>query len=378
MEDYQALREAGCLETAAERLALALRITEQRPAALVSEGLEALQQGRLEDAFLALAEAAIRLGPQGEVWALLGHVLLAKGEHQAAFDLLSAPANPARTTTAVRLLRLRALIAQLHRAGASSRSLARLLSACRGFYLYLIREGHCSQDPAHGLTPPKAQKALPKVLDVDRSMQLLDGAVEDDFLGLRDQALLELFYSSGLRLSELVGLDLADVDLVQGLVQVRGKGNKERVLPIGSKARDALEAWLKVRLQAAPRDDALFIGQRGLRLTPRSVQLRVREAGVRELGQHLHPHMLRHSFASHMLSASGDLRAVQELLGHATSPPPRSTPTWTSASSPRSMTRRTPAPSARPADDDSPRDLRPRRYPLGNRAGHPFRRSPAA
>ncbi|WP_288437880.1 tyrosine recombinase XerC, partial [uncultured Pseudomonas sp.] len=153
--------------------------------------------------------------------------------------------------------------------------------------------------------------------DVDRSMQLLDGAVEDDFLALRDQALLELFYSSGLRLSELVGLDLADVDLAQGLVQVRGKGNKERVLPIGSKARDALETWLKVRLQAAPRDDALFIGQRGLRLTPRAVQLRVREAGVRELGQHLHPHMLRHSFASHMLSASGDLRAVQELLGHA-------------------------------------------------------------
>ncbi len=188
---------------------------------------------------------------------------------------------------------------------------------CRGFYLYLIREGHCSQDPAHGLSPPKAQKALPKVLDVDRSMQLLDGAVEDDFLALRDQALLELFYSSGLRLSELVGLDLADVDLAQGLVQVRGKGNKERVLPIGSKARDALETWLKVRLQAAPRDDALFIGQRGLRLTPRAVQLRVREAGVRELGQHLHPHMLRHSFASHMLSASGDLRAVQELLGHA-------------------------------------------------------------
>ncbi len=213
--------------------------------------------------------------------------------------------------------RLRALIAQLHRAGASSRSLARLLSACRGFYLYLIREGFCSQDPAHGLSPPKAQKALPKVLDVDRSMQLLDGAVEDDFLALRDQALLELFYSSGLRLSELVGLDLNDLDLAQGLVQVRGKGNKERVLPIGSKARDALETWLKVRPQAAPRDDALFIGQRGLRLTPRAVQLRVREAGVRELGQHLHPHMLRHSFASHMLSASGDLRAVQELLGHA-------------------------------------------------------------
>ncbi|TWI57529.1 integrase/recombinase XerC [Pseudomonas duriflava] len=212
--------------------------------------------------------------------------------------------------------RLRALIVQLHRQGQSSRSLARLLSAIRGFYRYLIREGVCQHDPANGVTAPKGQKPLPKNLDVDRTTQLLEGAVEDDFIALRDQAMLELFYSSGLRLSELVGLDIVDLDLPDGLASVRGKGNKRRVVPVGSKAREALERWLPQRALAA-QCEAVFIGQRGQRLTPRAIQLRVREAGVRELGQHLHPHMLRHSFASHLLESSRDLRAVQELLGHA-------------------------------------------------------------
>lgn len=212
--------------------------------------------------------------------------------------------------------RLRALIVQLHRKGQSSRSLSRLLSAIRGFYQYLIREGVCQHDPANGVSAPKGQKQLPKNLDVDRTTQLLDGAVEDDFIALRDQAMLELFYSSGLRLSELVGLDIVDLDLKDGLISVRGKGNKRRIVPVGSKAREAMERWLPQRVLAA-QDDAVFIGQSGRRLTPRAIQLRVREAGVRELGQHLHPHMLRHSFASHMLETSRDLRAVQELLGHA-------------------------------------------------------------
>ncbi|GGM09541.1 tyrosine recombinase XerC [Pseudomonas asuensis] len=212
--------------------------------------------------------------------------------------------------------RLRALIVQLHRKGQSSRSLSRLLSAIRGFYQYLIREGICQHDPANGVSAPKGQKQLPKNLDVDRTTQLLDGAVEDDFIALRDQAMLELFYSSGLRLSELVGLDIVDLDLKDGLISVRGKGNKRRIVPVGSKARAAIERWLPQRALAA-QDDAVFIGQSGRRLTPRAIQLRVREAGVRELGQHLHPHMLRHSFASHMLETSRDLRAVQELLGHA-------------------------------------------------------------
>lgn len=212
---------------------------------------------------------------------------------------------------------LRRLIARLHQQGLSSRSLARLLSATRGLYQYLLREGLCRHDPATGLSPPKRERHLPRTLDADRSAQLLDGTVEDDFIARRDQAMLELFYSSGLRLSELVGLDLDGLDLPAGLVRVRGKGNKVRELPVGSLARQALEHWLPLRKLANPSDGAVFISQQGRRLGPRAVQLRVRQAGVRELGQHLHPHMLRHSFASHMLESSQDLRAVQELLGHA-------------------------------------------------------------
>ena len=212
---------------------------------------------------------------------------------------------------------LRAFIARLHAQGQSSRSLARLLSAVRGFYQYLGREGLCRHDPAAGLTAPRGERRLPRALDADRTAQLLDGALEDDFLALRDQAMLELFYSSGLRLSELVGLNVAELDLPAGLVRVLGKGNKARELPVGRKAREAIEAWLPLRQLANPADGAVFIGRQGKRLTPRAIQLRVRQAGVRELGQHLHPHMLRHSFASHMLESSQDLRAVQELLGHA-------------------------------------------------------------
>jgi integrase/recombinase XerC len=212
---------------------------------------------------------------------------------------------------------LRRLVATLHRQGQSSRSLARLLSAVRGFYRYLIREGLAQHDPASGLSPPKGERRLPRTLDADRAAQLLDGALEDDFIARRDQAMLELFYSSGLRLSELVSLDLDGLDLPAGLVRVRGKGNKTRELPVGRLARQALEHWLALRALAKPADGALFISQQGRRLGPRAVQLRVRQAGVRELGQHLHPHMLRHSFASHMLESSQDLRAVQELLGHA-------------------------------------------------------------
>ena len=212
---------------------------------------------------------------------------------------------------------LRQLVGELHRQGQSSRSLARLLSSVRGLYRYLNQEGICQHDPAAGLSAPKGERRLPKLLDTDRAMQLLDGGVEDDFIALRDQAMLELFYSSGLRLSELVGLNLDQLDLPAGLVRVLGKGNKVRELPVGRKAREALLAWLPLRALANPADGAVFIGQQGRRLGARAVQLRVRQAGVRELGQHLHPHMLRHSFASHMLESSRDLRSVQELLGHA-------------------------------------------------------------
>ncbi|BAP81451.1 site-specific tyrosine recombinase XerC [Pseudomonas sp. MT-1] len=212
---------------------------------------------------------------------------------------------------------VRQLIAEQHRHGQSGRSLARLLSSLRGLYRYLNQEGRCAHDPAAGISAPKGERRLPRLLDTDRAMQLLDGGVEDDFIGHRDQAMLELFYSSGLRLAELVGLNLDQLDLPAGLVQVQGKGNKARVLPVGRKAREALEAWLPVRALSNPPDGAVFVSQQGRRLGPRAVQLRVRQAGVRELGQHLHPHMLRHSFASHMLESSQDLRSVQELLGHA-------------------------------------------------------------
>ena len=212
---------------------------------------------------------------------------------------------------------VRQLIAEQHRQGQSGRSLARLLSSMRGLYRYLNQEGRCAHDPAAGISAPKGERRLPRLLDTDRAMQLLDGGIEDDFIGHRDRAMLELFYSSGLRLAELVGLNLDQLDLADGLIQVQGKGNKARVLPVGRKAREALEAWLPLRALSNPSDGAVFVSQQGRRLGPRAVQLRVRQAGVRELGQHLHPHMLRHSFASHMLESSQDLRSVQELLGHA-------------------------------------------------------------
>ncbi|MFK3797419.1 MULTISPECIES: tyrosine recombinase XerC [unclassified Pseudomonas] len=212
---------------------------------------------------------------------------------------------------------MRTLVAQLHHQGQSSRSIARLLSAVRGFYQYLNREGICEHDPANGLSPPKGERRLPKTLDADRALQLLEGGVEDEFLARRDHAILELFYSSGLRLSELTGLNCEQLDLADGLVQVLGKGNKTRVLPVGRKAREALAAWLKQRALANPQDDAVFVSQQGRRLGPRAIQVRVKVAGERELGQNLHPHMLRHSFASHLLESSQDLRGVQELLGHA-------------------------------------------------------------
>lgn len=218
---------------------------------------------------------------------------------------------------AVKPLHVRQLVAELHSQGLAGRSIARLLSALRGLYAYLLREGQCKHDPTAGIRPPKGPRKLPKVLDVDRAQQLLDSPVADDFVACRDHAILELLYSSGLRLSELVGLNIADLDVQQGLVVVLGKGNKQRMLPVGSKAIAAVQRWLTVRGQVNATEDALFIGVRGRRMSPQLVRERVRQAGVRDLGQHLHPHMLRHSFASHILESSHDLRAVQELLGHA-------------------------------------------------------------
>lgn len=213
---------------------------------------------------------------------------------------------------------IRAFVATQHRRGLGGRSLQRLLSSLRGFFDYLIRESVMDHNPAAGVRAPRSPRRLPEVLDVDQMGRLL--AIEGtEPLALRDRAIMELFYSSGLRLSELVALEVADVDLPDALVHVtRGKGGKARQVPVGNHARSALREWLRVRGGLAPPEEgALFVSRNGSRLSPRSVQLRIRHWARRQgLAAGLHPHMLRHSFASHLLESSGDLRAVQELLGH--------------------------------------------------------------
>ena len=212
---------------------------------------------------------------------------------------------------------VRAWLASLHRGGAARRSVARALSALRGLCAHLCRHGHGKFDPTRGLRPPKGEKRLPSLLDVDQTARLLEG-VPEDWLDFRDVAMWELTYSCGLRVSELVGLDLTALDLAEGQVRVLGKGRKQRLVPVGRQARAALEIWLQRRLERAqPAEPALFLNQHGHRLTVRQVQGRLKRWARRQgLETSLHPHMLRHSFASHLLESSGDLRAVQELLGH--------------------------------------------------------------
>ena len=215
---------------------------------------------------------------------------------------------------------IRGAIVKLRSQSLSAASVARQLSSWRGFYTFACRRLGFAGNPCLGLRPPKAAKALPDILSPDTCSQLLDRATEaDGALVARDRAMFELFYSSGLRLSELTGLDLDDVNLQSGEAEVTGKGRKTRIVPVGQAALDALSAWLPQR-QVLLRDPtpALFIGQHGGRLSPRSVQLRLdRWACLAGLGQHVHPHLLRHAFATHVLQSSGDLRAVQEMLGHA-------------------------------------------------------------
>ena len=213
---------------------------------------------------------------------------------------------------------VRRFAATRHRQGGDPRSIARALSAVRSLYAYLVREGLAAMDPASGVRAPQAEKRLPRTLDADMVGRLLEIKQEDP-LALRDRALLEMLYSSGLRLAELCSLDLGDIDLADATVRVTGKGSKTRILPVGRFARAAIERWLKVRGGIAAEDTpALFVGTRGARISPRVVQQRLDHwAKVQGIGFKLHPHMLRHSFASHLLESSGDLRAVQELLGHA-------------------------------------------------------------
>ncbi|HEX5337667.1 MAG TPA: tyrosine recombinase XerC [Gallionella sp.] len=215
---------------------------------------------------------------------------------------------------------IRRFIAQLHSKGLGGRSLARMLSAWRGFYAYLMRKHEFTANPCVGLRAPKSPKALPQALSPDETIRMVD-LKGDAPEAIRDKAMFELFYSSGLRLAELVNLDLASMqnDIRDGEIHVTGKGSKERIVPLGKFAIAALQTWLTVRDQLAkPGEPALFVGQRGQRISPRVVQLRMKQWGVKQgITSNVHPHLLRHSFATHVLQSSGDLRAVQEMLGHA-------------------------------------------------------------
>ena len=213
---------------------------------------------------------------------------------------------------------VRRFAAQAHRRGLGGRSIQRRLSAVRSFYNYLLREKLVTHNPAHDVRAPRAEKRLPDTLNVDDISQLLNVA-DQGLLVIRDLAMLELMYSSGLRLSELVGLNSGDVDIREGMVRVTGKGAKTRVVPVGARALEALQAWLQVRPESSgSANAAVFTTRQGRRLSARAVQQRVRRLARQQgIPGNVHPHTLRHSFASHLLESSGDLRAVQELLGHA-------------------------------------------------------------
>ncbi len=213
---------------------------------------------------------------------------------------------------------IRRYIASRHRQGISSKTLQRELSACRSFFAWQLKNKNLKHNPAIDVRAPKAGRKLPRTLDADQAMQLLETHPED-WLLVRDHAILELFYSSGLRLSELAALNLAELDIKEGMVDViAGKGGKDRRLPVGKKALAALKRWLLQRdKRVTGVQSALFVTHQGRRMGVRNIQLRVRDWARRQgLDRNLHPHMLRHSFASHLLESSHDLRGVQELLGH--------------------------------------------------------------
>ena len=239
-----------------------------------------------------------------------------------ARDLLALLAwlerNAVRDWKTVDSQHVRVFAAHSHRDGLSPRSVQRRLSAVRGFFNYLLREGQATSNPALDVRAPKAGKRLPGTLDVDTLNHLLD-IPPTDALAVRDRAIMELFYSSGLRLAELVGADLGSIDLADRTVRVLGKGSKTRVVPVGRKAIEAIRAWLKERVSvAAIEETALFVGRNGTRLKERAIQLRIAGWARRKgLPARVYPHLFRHSFATHLLESSKDLRGVQELLGHA-------------------------------------------------------------
>ncbi len=256
------------------------------------------------DAFLAYLEVERRMS---------AHTLDAYRRDLAALSAWAAERGA--EVVSLDAEQLRGFVSAEHRRGLSPKSLQRRLSACRSFYAWLLKHGRIDVSPAAKLRAPKAPRKLPQVLDADEAVRLVE-VPTDAPLGLRDRALLELFYSSGLRLSELCGLRWRDLDMASGLVNVLGKGNKQRRVPVGSHARRALDEW---RGESRPRDAMamVFPGRNGAQISARAVQIRIKQLAQRQgLFKHVHPHMLRHSFASHILESSGDLRGVQELLGH--------------------------------------------------------------
>ncbi|MEO5693328.1 MAG: tyrosine recombinase XerC [Usitatibacter sp.] len=250
-----------------------------------------------------------------------------RNERRLASHTLSAYARDAnlllglageRALESLTVTDIRRFIASLHGSGQSPRSLARILSSWRGFYEWLGRERLAASNPCAGVKAPRAPRHLPEVLSPDDAVRLV--SLEDDSeAGLRDRALFELAYSCGLRVSELTGLEIDSIDAATGEVRVLGKGSKTRIVPVGAPALTAVAAWMPVRKAwARPGERALFVGRAGRRLGSREVQRRIKLwAAAAGLAVDVHPHMLRHSFASHVLQSSGDLRAVQEMLGHA-------------------------------------------------------------
>ncbi len=245
---------------------------------------------------------------------LAAHTLAAYARDVRNLETLAAGRELARLTGQD----VRRFVATLHGRGMAPRSLARVLSAWRGLFDWLVRRHELPANPCAGVRPPRAARHLPEVLSPDDAVRLVT-ATDDSDLATRDRALFELAYSCGLRVSELTGLDLDSVDSATLEARVTGKGSKTRIVPVGAPALEAMGAWLRDRPRFAQAGEAaLFVGRRGARLAPREVQRRIKRwAAMAGLQVDVHPHMLRHSFASHVLQSSGDLRAVQEMLGHA-------------------------------------------------------------
>lgn len=266
---------------------------------------------------IALSEATTRFLRYLKVERQLSPVTLINYQRQLNALITLATAAGLQHWAQCDAAMVRNLVVRSRRAGLQASSLALRLSALRSFFDWLISQGELQANPAKGVTTPRAPRHLPKNIEVDDINQLLDIDINDP-LAVRDRAMLEVMYGAGLRLSELVNMDCRHLDLATGEVWVMGKGSKERRLPIGRSAVSWLEHWFDLRELFGPEDDAVFVSKLGRRISPRNVQKRFAEWGVKQgLSSHVHPHKLRHSFATHMLESSGDLRGVQELLGHA-------------------------------------------------------------